>query len=81
VKVIQNTGLQDIYEGVTTKVKSEEIDEFGIRVGVYRGSVMSLCLFSLVIKTTNDIQGVGSWCVMFKNDAVLLEDNLEEVKM
>jgi hypothetical protein len=50
---------------------------FPITIGVHQGSPLSPYMFWLVMdEVTNDIQRYISWCMIFANDVVLVDETM-----
>lgn len=72
--------VQAMYEGAKTAVRIDggESEEFGVRVGVHQGSVLSPLLFIIVIEALSREFKVGlPWEVLYADDLVLLADSEE----
>jgi Reverse transcriptase (RNA-dependent DNA polymerase) len=72
------TLIKDIYTNVVTCVRAcdGESDTFTIKVGLYQESVLSPYIFTLVMdEITKDIQGYISWCMLFVDDVVLIDES------
>jgi len=53
-------------------------ENFNVRVGLHKRSALGLCLFSVAMnESTKEIQGEVPRCMMFADDIVLVEKNLE----
>ena len=69
--------IKDMYEGVRTSVRtaSGEMEEFPFTVSVHQGSALSPYLFTLVMdELTHSIQDDISWCMLFADDIVLVDE-------
>ena len=67
-----------MYNNVMTSVRTIDGDteDFPIKIGLHQGSALSLYLFALVMdKVTRDIQGDISWCMLFADDVVLVDES------
>jgi hypothetical protein len=76
------TLIKDMYDKVVTSVRTTDGDTnvFPINIGLHQGSVLSPYLFALVIdEVTRDIQGDISWCMLFADDIVLVDESREGV--
>jgi hypothetical protein len=74
------TLIKDMYNNVVTSVRTNDgnIDYFPIKVGLHQGSPLSSYLSALVMdEVTRDIQGDIPWCMLFVDDIVLVDENLE----
>ena len=70
--------IKDIYDGVTTTVKSAAglTEEFKISVGLYQGSAPSPFLFAIIMdKLTEDIRKDAPCDMLFADDIVLSRQN------
>ena len=75
--------IQDMYEGVTTKIKTRMgvSESFEVKVGVHQGSALSPYLFVLVLDEL--LKGVRlevPWCMLFADDMVLMAETEQEVE-
>jgi hypothetical protein len=62
------TLIKDMYDNVVTSIR--------INIGLHQGSAMSSYLFALVMdEVTRDIQGGISWCMLFSDDVVLVDES------
>jgi hypothetical protein len=71
-----------MYDKVVISVRTTDGDTnvFPINIGLHQGSTLSPYLFALVIdEVTRDIQGDISWCMLFANDVVLVDESREGV--
>lgn len=51
------------------------IGHFPIEVGLHRGSALSHFLFAIVmVELKSNIQGYVSWCILFAEDVVLIDE-------
>jgi Reverse transcriptase (RNA-dependent DNA polymerase) len=72
------TLIKDMYINIVTCVKvcDGESDSFSIKIVLHQGSVLSSYIFILVIdEITNDIQGDISWCILFSDYVVLIDES------
>ena len=70
--------IKDMYDNVVTSVRTSDVDtdDFPIKIGLHQGSALSPYLFALVMyEVTRDIQGDISWCMLFVDDVVLVDDS------
>ena len=70
--------IKNIYNNVVTRVRTSDgdTDDFLIMIGLHQGSALSPYLFALVMdEVTRDIQGDNSWCMLFANDVVLVDES------
>ena len=50
--------------------------DFPINIGLHQGSALSSYLFALVMdEVIRDIQGEISWCMLFADDVVLVDES------
>ena len=75
--------VRDMYEGVTTKIKTRTgvSDSFEVKIGVHQGSALSPYLFILVLDEL--LKGVIKevpWCMLFADDMVLIAETEQEVE-
>jgi hypothetical protein len=67
-----------MYGNVVTSVRTSDGDtnDFPIIIGLHQGSALSPYLFALVMdKVTRDIQGGITWCMLFADDVVLVDES------
>jgi hypothetical protein len=72
------TLIKDMYNNVVTSVRTSDGDtnDFTINIGLHQGSALSPYLFALVMdEVTRDIQGGISWCMLFVDDVVLVDES------
>ena len=63
------TLIKDMYKNVMTL-------DFSINIDLHQGSALSPYLFALVMdEVTRDIQGDISWCMLFADDVVLVDES------
>ena len=68
----------DILRNAMTFVRTCDGDttDFPINIGLHQGSALSPYLFALVMdEVTRDIQGDISWCMLFDDDVVLVDES------
>ena len=80
--------IQDMYEGVNTRVRSSVgmIEDFTVKVGLHQGSSLSPYLFDAIMdEMTKEVKDTPPWYMMFADDIVLcneecgvVEQKLEE---
>ena len=69
--------INDMYNNVMTSVQTSDgdTDDFPIRIGLHQESALSPYLFALVMdEVTRDIQGDISWCMLFADDVMLVDE-------
>jgi hypothetical protein len=67
------TLIKDMYDNVVTSART---NDFPINIGLHQGSALSPYLFALVMdEVTRDIQGGISWCMLFADDVVLVDES------
>jgi len=74
--------VKDMYDGAIASVRTTrgETNEFVITVGLHQGSTLSPYLFVLVMdELTRHIQEEVSWCLLFADDIVLIDETREGV--
>jgi hypothetical protein len=67
-----------MYDNVVTSIRTSDGDtnDFSINIGLHQGSALSSYLFALVMdEVTRDIQGGITWCMLFANDMVLVDES------
>src|SRR6266498_2244193 len=72
------TLVKDMYHDVVTCMRTcdGDTDDFLIKIGLHQGSALSPYLFILVMdKVTKNIQGDISWCMLFADDVVLVDES------
>jgi hypothetical protein len=72
------TLIKDMYDNAVTSVRTSDRDtnDFSINIGLHQGSALSSYLFVLVMdEVTRDIQGGISWCMLFADDVVLVDES------
>ena len=74
--------VMSLYEGSRTKVRvgSEISDEFGVRVGVHQGSVVSPLIFAIVIDVTEHAREGLLNEILYADDQVLMSESLEDLR-
>jgi len=68
---------KDMYEGVKTRVRTSvgDMEYFPIDIGLDQGSTFSPFLFTIVLdELTREIQDEVSWCILFTDDIVLIDE-------
>jgi len=82
VRIAYIRAIQDMYEGVSTSVRTHDGDtvDFPITIGLLQGSTLSPYLFTLVLDVlTIHIQELAPRCMVFADDVVLLGESREEL--
>jgi hypothetical protein len=72
------TLIKDMYNDAMTCVRTCDgnTSDFPIKIGLHQESVLSPYLFALVVdEVTGDIQGDISWCMLFVDDVVLVDES------
>ncbi|KAL0820815.1 hypothetical protein ABMA28_005493 [Loxostege sticticalis] len=75
--------VQDMYEGVSTQIKTPAgiTDQFKVKVGVHQGSALSPLLFNLSMDyITRDLQAEIPWCMLYADDIVLIGKTAPELQ-
>jgi hypothetical protein len=73
------TLIKDMYDNIVTSVQTSDKDtnDFLINMGLHQGSALSPYLFALVLdEVTRDIQSGISWCILFTNDVILVDESM-----
>ena len=55
-------------------------EEFQMEVGLYQETILSLCLFEMVIDGTDEARQGSPWTKMFAEDIVICRESMEQVK-
>ena len=72
--------IRNMYEDVRTRVRTVVRDtrDFPIDTGLHQGSALSHFLFTTVMdEITRGIQDEISWCMLFADDIVLINESRE----
>jgi hypothetical protein len=72
------TLIKDMHNNVVTNVWTSDGDtnDFLINIELHQGLALSPYLFVLVMdEVTRDIQGDISWCMLFTDDVILVDEN------
>jgi hypothetical protein len=72
------TLIKDMYDNVVTSVRTSDGDtnDFPINIGLHQESALSPYLFALVMdEVTRDIQGGITWCMLFADYVVLVDES------
>ena len=75
--------VMSIYEGSRSKVRvgSGTSDEFGVRVGVHQGSVLSPLIFAIVVDVVTEYAREGLLNeILYADDLVLMSESLEDLR-
>jgi hypothetical protein len=60
----------------SVRTSDRDTNDFSINVGLHKGSALSPYLFALVVdEVTRDIQSDITWCMLFADDVVLVDEN------
>jgi hypothetical protein len=76
------TLIKDMHDNVETSVRTSvrDTNDFPINIGLHQGSALSPYLFALVMdEVIRDIQGGISWCMLFTDDVVLVNESRTRV--
>ncbi|XP_070029668.1 uncharacterized protein [Nicotiana sylvestris] len=71
-----------MYDGAKIRVRTVggNLDHFSVMMGLHQGLALSPFLFALVMDVlTRHIQGEVSWCMLFANDIVLIDETRDGV--
>ncbi|XP_070032752.1 uncharacterized protein [Nicotiana tomentosiformis] len=74
--------IKDMYDRVKTRVRTVggDSDYFPVMMGLHQGSALNPFLFSLVMDVlTRHFQGEVSWCMLFIDDIVLIDETRDNV--
>ncbi|XP_070035753.1 secreted RxLR effector protein 78-like [Nicotiana tomentosiformis] len=77
VSVAYIRAIKDMYDGATTWVRTVggDPEHFPAVMGLHQGFVLNPFLFSLEMDAlTHYIQGEVSWCMLFADDMVLIDE-------
>ena len=75
--------VMSLYDGLRTKVRvgSGLSEEFGVRVGVHQGSVISPLIFAIVVDAVTEQARKGILNeILYADDLVLMSENLEDLR-
>ena len=75
--------VMSLYEGSRTKVRvaSGLLEEFGVRVDVHQGSVISPLIFAIVVDAVTEQARKGLLNkILYADDLVLMSENLEDLR-
>jgi hypothetical protein len=60
----------------SVRTSDRDTNDFSINVGLHKGSALSPYRFALVVdEVTRDIQSDITWCMLFADDVVLVDEN------
>jgi Reverse transcriptase (RNA-dependent DNA polymerase) len=71
------TLIKDMYTNIVTCVRAcnDESNTFSIKIELHQGSALNSYIFTLVMdEITKDIQGDISWCMLFADDVMLIDE-------
>ena len=74
--------IKDTYDGAVANVRTCEslTSDFSITIGLHQGSALSPFLFAIVMdELTRAIQDEISWCMLFADDIILVDETRSEV--
>jgi hypothetical protein len=72
------TLIKYIYDNIVTsaQISDGDTNNFPINIGLHQGSALNTYLFALVMdEVTRDIQGGISWCMLFADNVVLVDES------
>ena len=75
--------VQDMCDGSTTAVRCAVgvTEGFEVKVGLHQGSVLSPCLFAMVMdRMTDEIREEAPWTMMFADDIVICSESKDQVE-
>ena len=75
--------VMSLYEGSRMKVRvgSGTSEEFGVRVGVHRGSVLSPLIFTIVVDVVTEHAREGLWNeILYADDPVLMSKSMDDLR-
>ena len=75
--------VMSLYEGLSTNVRigTGLSKEFGVRVGVHQGSVISPLIFAIVVDAVTEQARKGLLNeILYVDDVVLMSENLEDLR-
>ena len=76
--------VMSLYEEAKTNVRvdSELAEEFGVKVGMHQGSVLSPFLFAVVVDVATEFAREGALCeLLYNDDLVMMSETIEELWM
>ena len=79
----RSCGLISLYEGAKTRVSvnSESSQEFEVKIGMYKGSMLSPFLISVVVDVIAEFARVGALGeLLYVDDLVLMSETIEELR-
>ena len=75
--------VQSMYNNKKSKVRvnNDHSDEFGVKVGVHQGSVLSLLLFIIVLEAlSREFRTGAPWELLYADDLVVIAETEEELR-
>jgi hypothetical protein len=72
------TLIKDMYDNIVTNVRTSDRDtnDFPISIGLHQESALSPYLFALLMdEVTRDIQCGITWCILFADDMILVDES------
>ena len=75
--------VQSMYNNTKSKVRvnNDHSDEFGVKVGIHQGSVLSLLLFIIVLEALSREFHTGApWELLYADDLVVIAETEEELR-
>ncbi|XP_070019711.1 secreted RxLR effector protein 78-like [Nicotiana sylvestris] len=77
VLVVYTKVIKDMYDGSRTRMRTVggDLEHFPVEMRLHQVSALSPILFALAMDVpTRYIQGEVSWCVLFADDIVLIDE-------
>ena len=75
--------VMSLYEGARTRIRvgSQLSEEFGVKVGVYQGSVLSPLVFAIVVDVVTESVRAGLMSeILYADDLVLMSETMEGLR-